>query len=72
MNDKSKVQCIVEGLQIILEYGGLAQVSTGHDELYAGSDNLSMMESMTPEDRERMIGLSWMWNERYECWHIFI
>lgn len=71
MNAKTKLQCVSEGLQTLLEYGGIEDIAAEHDEIYAGTDNASI-EAMIETDRQKMIDLGWDWDELYECWHIFV
>lgn len=64
----STVTEVIEGLTILNSYRN-CRMDVGHDVIYAGPGN---QEDITEEDKIKLQGLGWYWDNILDCWAKFI
>lgn len=67
----SELNCLHEGLGVLLKYGDPVNngcVSAEHDQMWFGGPEPDTMEAPDPI---RLEALGFFWDEEYECWSMF-
>lgn len=65
----SKMQNVINGLNLLSSCGDYEDVSVGHDTFYAAGPE---PEELSEEQTKILEDNDWSWDEEFESWYIFV